>query len=85
MKLSCSVTRVTFTLGGDMSTIDRLKSAIDHLERMEYNKTHFYAMAAACRPALRDKMDKHLQHAIESAQQDVRNIAAIANELLKEI
>lgn len=42
-------------------------------------------MAAACRPELKDKMDKHLQHAIEGAQQDVRNIATIADELLKEI
>jgi len=68
-----------------MSTLDRLKAAVEHLERMESNKVYFYAMAAACRPELKDKMDKHLQHAVEGAQQDVRNIVKLAGELLEEV
>ena len=67
-----------------MNTLKKLKSAIDHLERMEFNTTHFYAMGAVCRPELVDKMNKHLQHAISGAKQDIANIVELANKLQKE-
>lgn len=68
-----------------MKTIELLKQTITHMERMESNKTHFYAMRAACRPELLDKMEKHLQHAIVGAKQDAARISELAVELQKEL
>lgn len=67
-----------------MSTIEKIQQTLDHLERMESNKFHFYAMRAACRPDLVDKMDKHLQHAITGAGQDVRRLHELTEQLLRE-
>lgn len=68
-----------------MSTIDKLKQTLDHLERMESNKVHFYAMRAACRPELLDKMDKHLRHAFAGAKQDAARILELSIELQREM
>lgn len=67
-----------------MTALESLKSSIDHLEQMESNKTHFYAMRAVCKPEHLYGIERHLQHAISGADQDRRNILKYAAQLAEE-
>lgn len=68
-----------------MRTLDEIHRTLNHLDRMESNKTHFYSMRACCRPELAKKMDKHLRHAIQSAKQDALRLHELSEALLLEL